>query len=91
MDLVLRVRRRQDVLRRRPESAVQAHECVPIDAVVHCLPHLHLVERRRALVHEEVVGVRRREDLELRAVLRLDGAEPIDRDRVEGSRVGSGP
>ena len=80
--LVLRIGRRQHVLRRRREAAVDPHERVAVDRVVDGLPHLEVVERLRAGVHEEVVRVRRRVDLQLARVLRLDGAEPVDRDRV---------
>ena len=63
--LVLRVGRRKDVLRRLAETAVDAHERLTVDRVVDGLPHLQVVERRDAVVHEEVVRVRRRVDLDL--------------------------
>ncbi len=81
--LVLRVRRREDVLRRIREPAEEAHERVTVDRVVDGLPHRELVERRLPRIDEEVVRVRRRVDLQLARILGLDVGQPVGRDRVE--------
>ena len=46
------------------------------------LPRLQVVERRRPLVHEEVVRRRRPPELDLRRVLRLELLQPVGRERV---------
>src|SRR6266481_5906354 len=70
---------RQDVLGRRREAAIDLDEMLAVDRVVYGLAHLQLVERRHPGVHEVVVGVRRRIDLDLVLVLALERRDLIGR------------